>query len=148
MGKGFTWVVCPLLTTENCSQLIRGFQGAVHRVQEVVAMKLRVKPDQIRAEQSKKKFPLPRTDPEGFGVWPGDVPENSDASVGPAFFKKTGQKREVIVLNEDARVFHPFQFIHHSISKFPVGGLVLSPILGAKEGPSVGNMAEGPKAFV
>ena len=41
-----------------------GFEYVVHGIQEVVAVCLRMKADQVRSQQTVKQFPLPGTDAE------------------------------------------------------------------------------------
>ena len=82
-----------------------GFQSAIHGLEKIIAMRLNVKADQIGAEQAVQEFALPGTDPERFGIGPGNVPEDRDASVGALLFDQARQKREVIVLNQNNRGF-------------------------------------------
>ena len=58
-------------------------EGALDGLEEVVAVRLRVKADEVRAQQAVEQLVLPRADPEGLGVGPGDVPEDRDARVRP-----------------------------------------------------------------
>ena len=74
------------------------FQRTVHGVQKVVAVRLNVKADQVRAEQPVQQFVLPRADPEGLGIRPRDVPENGHARVGALFLDHRGKQREMVVL--------------------------------------------------
>jgi len=59
------------------------FQGLVHGFQEIVAVRLNMEAEKIRAQQSIQEFPLPGTDPEGFRVGPRYVPEDCHPGIGP-----------------------------------------------------------------
>src|SRR5260370_40222330 len=70
-------------------------QRTIDGIQEVVAMRLNVKADEIRAQQSFQQFALPRTDPEPFRIRPGDVPEDGHARVRTLLFDQARDQREV-----------------------------------------------------
>ena len=59
------------------------FQRAVYGLQEIVAVRLNVKADQIRAEEAVDQLPLPGADSENLRIWPGNMPENRHSRVGP-----------------------------------------------------------------
>ena len=46
-------------------------QRLIHRLQEIIAMRLDVEADQIRAQQPVEQLALPGADPECLGVGPG-----------------------------------------------------------------------------
>jgi len=62
-----------------------GFKSAIHGIEKVPAMRLNVKADQIRAQQTVEQFMLPRADSERFRIRPGNVPEDRDPGIGPPF---------------------------------------------------------------
>src|SRR5690349_7917264 len=63
----------------------KSFQGAVHGFQEIVAVRLNVKADQIGTEKPVDEFTLPWANAKYLRVGPGDMPENRDARVGADF---------------------------------------------------------------
>ena len=80
------------------------FQRAVHGLEEVVAMRLDVKSDQIRAQHSVDQFPLPGADAECFSIRPGNMPENCNPRVGTFLLDQSRQQGEVVVLNQHQRL--------------------------------------------
>src|SRR5262245_59614717 len=54
------------------------FDGALHRLQEVVAMELRVEADEVGPQHAEQDLLLPGADPERLEIRPGDVPEDGD----------------------------------------------------------------------
>src|SRR2546427_3675866 len=53
-------------------------QQAVHGIDEVVAVELRVKPENARAQQSVEQLLAPRADRERLRVRPGNVPRSEE----------------------------------------------------------------------
>src|SRR5262249_38350246 len=82
-------------------------QGALYRLQKVVAVVLEVEGEQVVAQQAVEDFLLPRADAEHLAVWPRNVPEVQDHQVRAGVFEHAGQQREVVVLHEDHRWFIP-----------------------------------------
>src|SRR5262249_7316288 len=80
-----------------------GLDGALGRLQEIVAVVLRVEADDVRPQHAEEQLLLPGADAEGLGVGPRDVPEESDAGIGARALDEAGQEREVVVLDEDER---------------------------------------------
>ena len=54
-------------------------------------MRLNVKSDQIRSQQSVHQLPLPRTDAECFRIGPGDMPEDGHACIRPLLLDQPRQ---------------------------------------------------------
>src|SRR5258706_12282094 len=77
------------------------YDSAIDGGKKIVAMGLNVKADEIGAEQPVNQFALPGADAEDFGIRPGNVPEDGDASVRPGFLDHARQQREMIILDED-----------------------------------------------
>src|SRR5580698_1756692 len=77
------------------------FERPVHRLQKIIAMRLHMKPNQIRAQQSIQKFALPRTNSNRLRIRPRNVPEDRDMRVGPLLLDQTRQKRKVIILHRN-----------------------------------------------
>ena len=67
------------------------FQSSVHRLQEVVAVRLDMKADQVRSQQSVDQLALPGADRKRLGIRPWDMPENRHARVRPFFLQHSGQ---------------------------------------------------------
>ena len=111
-------------------------------------MRLNVKANQVGAQQPVNEFTLPWANPEDFGVWPGDMPENRDAGVWANFLNHARNQCQVIVLRQENRRIHVRHFLQNSIGKPLVNPLVLQPVLGSKNRPGVRDVAERPKALV
>ena len=107
-----------------------------------------MKANQVGAQQPVNEFTLPWANPEDFGVWPGDMPENRDAGVWANFLNHARNQCQVIVLRQENRRIHVRHFLQNSIGKPLVNPLVLQPVLGAKNRPGVRDVAERPKALV
>src|SRR4030067_903895 len=95
-----------------------------------------------------EQLALPRTDPKRFGIGPRDMPEEPHARIRSPFLDQPGQEGKVIVLNEHARLVNTFKLAERDPRKLLVHRLIVSPILGSKDGPGVGDMAEGPQPLV
>ena len=61
------------------------FDHAINGLQKIVAMRLNVKPDQVRAEEAIHQLALPGTNAKSFEVRPGDMPENRHPRIRPFF---------------------------------------------------------------
>ena len=61
-------------------------------------MRLNMEANQVGAQQAIEQFPLPRTDGEGLGIGPGNMPEDGDARVRTLPFENPGQRREVTLV--------------------------------------------------
>src|SRR3989344_1701535 len=93
-------------------------QRVVHRVQKIVAVELRVESYDVRAHHPHEDLLFPRTDPEGFRVGPGDVPEERYSGIGTIFLDQKGQEREVIVLDQDERRFLILDLLKKGFGEF------------------------------
>ena len=109
-------------------------QGAVHRLQEVVAVVLDVESQQVVAEQAVEDFVLPGADAEDLAVGPGDVPELQHHQVRPGLLEHPRQQGEVVVLHEDhgrpAR-----HFFEHGVGELAVDAAVVFPVGGVEARP-------------
>ena len=123
------------------------FEIAVHGVEEIVAVELRVEAQDRRPEQTVEQLLAPRTDAEGLGVRPGDMPEGDDGRLGQAFPDRARQQGEVVILHQHDRVLG-LGFLLHGLRKSPVHGAVLLPVGGAKYGARVRDVAQRPQALV
>ena len=56
------------------------FDEAIHRVEKVLAVIARVKPEDVGRQHVQQHLALPRTHAEGLGIGPRDVPEQRDRS--------------------------------------------------------------------
>src|ERR1700758_1420600 len=104
------------------------FQRAIHGLEEIVAVGLDVKTNQVRAKQAVEDFTLPRADSECFWIRPRNVPENRHSRVGTRFFNHAWQQSKVIVLHKDQRMLRGLNFLQHRISKLPICVLIAFPI--------------------
>ena len=91
----------PLAVHREAVPFREGFDGAIDGGKKIVAVGLNVKTDEIGAEQPVDQFALPGADAEDFGIRPGDVPEDGDASVGARFLDHAGKQGEMIILDQD-----------------------------------------------
>ena len=124
-----------------------GFQRAIDGVEEVVAMILDVKRQQVVAQQAVENFLLPRADAEHLGIGPRNVPELGDDQIRAGVLEHARQQREMVVLYEDDR--RPIVNLgQHGIGEFRIDVSVVLPIGGVETRPGVGHMAQGPEGLV
>ena len=83
-----------------------GFNGGLDSFKKIVAVRLNVEANEVGTEKTVQKFALPGTNSEGLRIGPRDMPENRDARVGTCVLKHARQKREMVVLNQNQRLFH------------------------------------------
>src|ERR1700722_1521259 len=55
-------------------------------LEEIVAVRLGMETDQVRAKQAVEELPLPRANAERFRIGPRNMPEDGDARVGTRLF--------------------------------------------------------------
>ena len=80
------------------------FQRSVHRLQEIVAMRLDMEADEVGAEHAVQHLALPGADGERLGIGPGNVPELGDDQVGIIVaLEHARQQAKVVILDEDER---------------------------------------------
>src|SRR5208282_2696499 len=108
------------------------FQRAVHRLQEVVAMRLNVKTDQVSAKEAVDEFALPRTNTEHFGIGPGDMPKNGHGGIGARFLDHPREKGKVIILGEKNGRLSSRHFLKDGIGKAAIDLLILEPVVKAE----------------
>src|SRR5689334_24933665 len=96
--------------------------------------------DQICSQQSFEQFTFPGTDPESFGVWPRDVPENRNPGIGPLGLDHAGKQCKVIVLNQHEWPFRACNLIEHGFRELFIDEFVALPIRGAKNGTRMSDM--------
>ena len=122
--------------------------AAVHRVQEVLAVVMDVKAQQVVPQQTMQQLLAPRKGAEDLPVGPRNVPElpAHHPSV-TALPEHARQQTEVIVLNEDQRP--PIaDLLHHSVGKDAVRRLISRPVLRTEFRPREGDVAERPEALI
>jgi hypothetical protein len=107
-----------------------------------------MEPDQVRAQHAVEQLALPRTNAESLRIRPGNVPEDRNARVGPAFLDQARQQGEMIILDEHHRFLFTAHFVQQHSGEFPIHRLVVFPVLGAKNGPRVRDVAERPDSLV
>ena len=122
-------------------------QGAVHRLQEVHAVILDVKRQNIIAEEAVEDLFLPRADAEHLAVGPRDVPEVEDDQVRPGLAEHPRQQGEVVVLHEDhgRLAVHLFQ---HGVGELAVDAAVMLPVGGVEARGGAGDVAQRPQGVV
>ncbi len=119
----------------------------VDRVEEVVAVLLRVEPDDARPQQPFDELIAPGADAHALGVGPGDVPERDDGRAREAGADHRGGEGEVVVLHEDDGVVR-VDLVADGVSEALVDLAVLLPVRGTKLGARVGDVTEGPESLV
>ena len=119
----------------------------ISRLEEVVAVELRMKAENRAAQQSIHDLLAPGADAERLGVRPGDVPERQDGGAGQPLAYHPRQKRKVIVVNEHDRVFVR-RLLDDRIGEALVDRHVLLPVLLAEGRAHEGDMAQRPEPFV
>ena len=124
-----------------------GFHQAVGRIQEVVAVVLNVKPDQIAAQHPFQDFLLVGADRKDLRIGPGDVPEQGDGRIRAFLLDHLRQEREVIVLDEDER-FVRRQLFEKALGEFFIDLPVHLPVGLPEDRPRVGDMTQRPQSLV
>src|SRR3989344_671750 len=71
------------------------------RLHKVVAVLLRMEPDEVSPEHALEELFAPRTNCELSRRRPGDVPKDAYLRVGTTFLDNGGEKGEMIILHED-----------------------------------------------
>src|SRR3990167_9306221 len=122
-------------------------EETIDRIKKVVAVRLQVKPDKIRSEHSFQDLSLPGTNLERFEVRPGDVPEETDNGVGPPLLDEPGQKREVIILNQNKRPLST-ALLDDFIGELLINLFVSGPVFFLKQGTMMRQMTERPHRLV
>src|SRR5881396_3180442 len=123
-------------------------ERAVDRLEEVVAVVLRVEADEVGAQHPGEQLRLPGADREGLGVRPRDVPEDRHTGVGPLRLDERGQQREVVVLDQDERLLGVADLVEQRLGKRAVRREVVGPVVGPEHGPRVHDVAERPEPLV
>src|SRR5262245_25437569 len=99
----------------------------VDRVDEIVAIELRMKTEHGAAEQSLDDRALPGTDAEGFRVGPRNVPERDDGGLRQPLANHLRQQREMIILHEYQRV-RALDLLQHRLGEALIDGTILVPV--------------------
>src|SRR5260370_10182282 len=111
-------------------------------------MRLNVKSDEIRSQQSVHQLPLPGTDTEGFRVGPRDMPENSHARVRPVLLDHLWQQSEVVVLHQHYGLGDVLDLPEHRSGELAIHLLRVLPVLGPKDGARVRDWTTRPKTLL
>jgi hypothetical protein len=122
-------------------------EEAVDRVQEVVAVELRVEAQDACAEQAFEQLLAVRADPEQLAVGPGDVPERDHGRARQRAPDQRRRERIVVVLHEDDRVVG-IDLLEHRAHEPLVDGAVVQPVLVAEDRARVRDVAQRPQALV
>ena len=119
----------------------------VRGVDEVVAVGLRVKADNARAEHALEQSVAPRADPESFRVRPRNVPEHDDRRARQAVANEPGRECEVVVLDQHDRIVR-IDFRADRVRESPVDRLIVLPVLATEDRARVRQMTQRPEALV
>src|SRR6267378_4533947 len=111
-------------------------------------MSLNVETDEIGAQKAVHEFALPWANAKHFRIGPRNVPEDGHAGVGARFLDHAGKEREVIVLCEKYRGLGALHLLENDVGKTTIDFLILHPVVRAKDGAGVRDVAERPKPFV
>ena len=76
------------------------------------------------------------------------MPEDSHASVGPLLLDHARQQHKVIILDQNYRARRVFDFLQHRVGELAIDLLIVLPVVGAKNGTRMCDMAERPKALI
>src|ERR1035437_145827 len=125
-----------------------GLKYAIHRIEKVVAVRLNMKPDQIRAEQAIQQFSLPGADAKRFGIGPGDVPKDRNSRMRKPIFHHARQQGKMIVLNQDDGMLLARHFLHERVGKSLIDFVVERPVGCAKCWTGMRNVAQRPQSLV
>ena len=123
------------------------FQLPVDRVEEIVAVKLRVETEDAAAEQAVEQLDAPRADRERLRVGPGNVPERDDGGVRQALADHPRQQREMVVLHQHHRVLR-LGFGDDRVREPRVDVAVVLEIARAERGAHVRDVTQRPQALV
>ena len=123
------------------------FHEAIDRVEEIVAVELRVETDHRTAQQAGDDFLLPRADAEDFRVRPRNMPERDDGGVRQFIAQHARQQREVVVLDENDRI-GALGLAGDGLSVTRIDALIFVPIAFAEVRPHEGHVTERPQAFI
>ena len=121
---------------------------AVDGLEEIVAVRLNVKSDQVGAEQTIHQLALPGANAKGFRIRPRDMPEDGHARIGPLFLDQPGQQRKVIVLDEHDGLGDILDLLEHGGHELAVDVLIVLPVGSPKKRAGVRDMAKRPQPFV
>src|SRR4030042_5712040 len=117
-------------------------------LQEVVAVELYVKPDDVRTEHPVEDLLWPWTDAVRFRVRPRDMPENGHLRVGTLLLDQRREQGEVVVLDQDKGRLFPGDLRKEGVGELFVHHPVMGPVLQAEFGTDVGDVAERPTPLV
>ena len=117
------------------------------REQEVAAIALELKGEQVVGEQPVRMLRRPRADPEPVRIRPRDVPEQRGARVRHPRAQRRRHEGQVVVLDEDRGVRDP-DFFADRRGETRVDVAIRGPVLGAKLRTHVNEMTERPEPLV
>ena len=122
-------------------------EGAVDRVEEVLAVIAQLEAEQVVAQQAVEQLLLPGEGPHDLAVRPGDVPELRDDQAGIALLEHPGEQPEVVVLDEDQG--RPVaRLLDHRVGEQGVDLAVRLPVAVIEGRPREGDVAQRPEPGV
>src|SRR6266480_837002 len=110
-------------------------------------MKSRVKAENRTPQQSRDQLFPPWANAKRFRIRPRDVPEGDDRCPRQTLTYHAGQKREMIILDQNHRVLGSRFFAYH-VGKSPIDTHILFPVRGAKYRTDVRDVAQWPQPLV
>ena len=113
---------------------------AVDRGEEILAVVARVKAQDVRAQHVRQDLALPWAHAEGFGIGPGNVPEQRDGGFHAAITQQPGQQCEVEILDQDHGL-GAGRFLRDHFREPGVDRLVVPPVFFAERRPHVRQVA-------
>lgn len=123
------------------------FHRAIDSLQEVLAMMLKMEPQQVIPQQTVQKLFPPRERVEYFAIWPWNVPELSNHKVRARVAKHARKQAEVVILNKDEGRF-VLRFFQNCFGKALIHTPIGLPIFGSEQRTSECNVTQRPQAFV
>jgi hypothetical protein len=123
------------------------FEEAIDRVEEVVAVELRVEAQDAAAQQAVQDLLGKRADTKPLEVRPWDVPEGDDRRARLALANQSRCEGEVIVLHQDDRIVG-IHLLAHRIGEPLVDVAIGVPVGAAEDGPRVRDVTQRPEALV
>jgi hypothetical protein len=123
------------------------FEHAIDGVEEIVAVLLQVKAEQVGAEHAVEDLRTPRADAKRLGIGPRDVPEQADAQIGTPFLDEARHQRQLVVLHQHHRLAAA-DLVQHRLGEAPVDLAIVFPVGGAEQRAFVRQVAQRPQALV
>jgi hypothetical protein len=122
-------------------------QYVLHTLQEIFAVLLEVKAEEIVPQQALHQLSPPGADPVHLPGRPGDMPEVHDGEVGDALSEVSRGEGQVVILDPDGGG-HALAFLGDRLGEALVRILVMVPVGRLEHRPFQLKVAEGPQRAV